>query len=374
MTTAPPSLGTDIDLTTPVTPKARYATDVQQRGFRFDPAQARAIEHTEALHQRLVQATNGPPGRWRRWFSHRRGPEQGVYLWGGVGRGKTYVMDSFYDTLTCAPKQRLHFDQFMGRVHQRLRALPRSPDPLPLVAGQMAADMRVLCLDEFHVADVADAMILAGLLKGLFDHGVTLVATSNIPVHDLYANGLQRERFLPAIDLLQRHTAVVNLDGEEDFRRHLEDDEQAYGLDADEESLAQQFTALTGAAAAGHTITLHNRIISVKGCRDRVVWFAFDAICGTPRSAADYLEIARRFDTVLVSGIPRLGEGQNDVAQRFILLIDALYDADVKLFARAAVEPHALYGGRQLAFAFERTASRLCEMKSRPYLARQRRA
>ena len=352
------------------TPKTRYDADIRDHGFTHDPAQARAVEYTDALHQRLAA---GRPSRsgWARILRPRPlTPERGLYLWGGVGRGKTYLMDTFYDSLTAGDKQRYHFDRFMRLVHQELKGLPRSPDPLPIVAARLAESMRVLCLDEFHVEDVADAMILAGLLRGLFDQGVTLVATSNIPVQALYANGLQRERFLPAIALLEQHTQVVNVHGDHDFRQALTTHDDVYQIEpADNAALVRRFVEAAGAEPRPTVLPLNHRTVQAVALGEDIAWFTFRDLCETPRSAADYVEIARRFPTVLLESVPCMGEGQNNVAQRFIQLIDALYDCSVNLFATAAAEPEALYEGRQLGFAFQRTASRLQEMRSHRYLA-----
>ncbi|MQM40261.1 Cell division protein ZapE [wastewater metagenome] len=302
-------------------------------------------------------------------------PETGVYLWGSVGRGKTWLMDIFYESLPFEARRRLHFHRFMRAVHTRLKTLKERQDPLDIIAEEWAADTRVLCFDEFFVSDIADAMLLAGLLQGLFRRGVTLVATSNIPPHELYWDGLQRERFVPAIELLERHTEVIPVDGDTDYRLRFLEQAEIYHTPLDAEAdavLTRDFDHVRpdGGEVTDETVLeVEGREIPVRCVADGVVWFAFDAVCRGPRSQNDYIDIACQFHTVVISDIPVFGRDSEDDARRFINLVDEFYDRAVKLICSAAAEPEALYQGHRLGFEFERTASRLTEMQSRSYLA-----
>lgn len=298
---------------------------------------------------------------------------RGAYLWGGVGRGKTFLMDLFHGSLA-VPARRTHFHRFMHEVHGRLRGLRELPDPLQRVARDVAADCRVLCFDELFVTDVADAMILAGLFGALVDAGVTLVFTSNAAPRDLYRDGLQRQRFIPAIELIERTTEVINVDAGTDYRlRQLERaplyiSSRAYDADR---LLARRFEAIAGdAGEAGGSLEVEGREIPARRRHAGVIWFDFDALCAGPRSQADYIEIARSFHTVVVSGVPRFDAARDDEARRFIALVDEFYDRGVKLVASAEGPPSSLYHGERLAFEFRRTASRLTEMQTHAYLQR----
>jgi len=354
-----------------VTPLERYQQDCVEKQLRADPAQQQAVRLLDALYHQLLQ----PPkfSLWQRLRRQSPAPVRGIYLWGGVGRGKSYLADLFYDALPFGEKRRVHFHRFMQQIHQALKLLPKSPDPLEIVAKKIAAELRVLCLDEFHVSDIADAMLLSGLLKALFANGVTLVTSSNIPIHALYKNGLQRERFLPAIGLLQHHTQEFNLDGGTDYRLNLLEKSGSYHTPLDDQAaqaLQQQFASLvTESPQWDLTITVNNREIVVKALAGEVIWFDFPQLCQTPRSATDYLEIARCYPTVLISDIPKIHHENDGVTKRFIDLIDALYDHHVKLIASADVPAEQIYLGERLAFPFQRTVSRLQEMRSHRYLS-----
>jgi cell division protein ZapE len=301
---------------------------------------------------------------------------RGIYLWGGVGRGKTFLMNLFHASLS-APSRRMHFHRFMQEAHGLLRAHQDETDPLAWVAVQIAADSRVLCFDELAVGDIADAMILAGLFSALVEHGVTLVFTSNFAPRDLYRGGLQRQRFMPAIELIERHTEVLALDGGTDYRLRQLERAPLYVASGDAEAdalLAQRFEAIAGEAGeAGGFVEVEARRIPVRRKSAGVIWFGFDELCDGPRSQADYIEIARSFHTVVVSDVPRFGPAGDNQARRFIALVDEFYDRGVKLVLSAEVPPERLYGGERLAFEFQRTASRLTEMQAHAYLERPHR-
>ena len=353
-----------------------YQESLRRHGYQPDAAQQHAVQRLDDLRRRLEAAdasAGGWLGRLRRASHVRRGAVRGIYLWGGVGRGKTFLMDLFHASLAC-PARRHHFHRFMKDVHGRLGHLRDRADPLPQVAAEIAAEARVLCLDELYVSDIADAMILAGLFAGLDERGVTLVFTSNAPPSGLYRDGLQRSRFLPAIALIERCTETVNVDAGHDYRLRQLERAPLFIDGADdsaEASLARRFTEIAGEpGGAGGSIEIEGRQIPVRRRSAEVVWFDFAAICDGPRSASDYVEIARDFHTVFVSGVPVLGDGANDPARRFIALVDEFYDRNVKLVLSAAALPDALYRGERLAFEFQRTRSRLAEMQTHQYLAR----
>jgi len=301
---------------------------------------------------------------------------RGVYLWGGVGRGKTFLMDLFHASLQ-VPSRRTHFHRFMHEVHGRLRELRELPDPLQRIARDIAGDCRVLCFDELYVSDVADAMILAGLFGALVEAGVSLVFTSNAAPRDLYRDGLQRQRFTPAIELIERHCDVLNVDGGTDYRLRQLERAPLYistrTYDADR-LLAQRFESIAGDAGdAGGTVEIEGRDIALRRRTVDVAWFDFAALCNGPRSQADYIEIARCFHTVVISGVPRFDAARDDEARRFIALVDEFYDRGVKLVLSAEGPPTDLYHGERLAFEFQRTASRLTEMQTHAYLERPHR-
>jgi cell division protein ZapE len=299
-----------------------------------------------------------------------------VYLWGGVGRGKTFLMDLFHAHVGVTAR-REHFNHFMRDVHARLRGLRNREDPLRDVADAIAGDCRVQCLDELFVGDIADAMILAGLFESLIERGVTLVCTSNQPPAELYRDGLQRQRFLPAIALLERHAELVHVDGEQDYRlRELERAPlylDSNAADADTQ-LAERFAAIAAhPGEPGGEITVEGRSIATRCRAEEVVWFDFVAICAGPRGTADYVEIAREYHAVIVSAVPVLDAALDNEARRFVALVDEFYDRGVKLVLSAAASPDRIYVGERLRLDFARTASRLVEMQSHEYLARPHR-
>ena len=361
------------------TPLERYQADINAGRITHDAAQAAAVAHAERIFQDLMHAPPdlGGSGLMDRLLGRRRPlweSVRGLYLWGRVGRGKTYIVDTFFDCLPFSAKRRVHFHTFMRHTHAELRQLKQEADPLKRVAARWAAEQRVLCLDEFHVGDITDAMLLAKLLEALLEQGVTLIATSNEAPNELYAGGLQRERFLPAIAMLEQSLEVFELTGDTDYRlRALEQAPVFYccAPGACETDLERSFRTLTsGVVAASGPLEIEGRPIPTVRHADGVAWFSFEALCGGPRSAIDYIEIARCNHTVVLADVPRLGADDNDAARRLITLIDELYDRNVNLIMSAAAEPEALYQGGKLAKPFLRTASRLREMRSHDYLAR----
>lgn len=350
---------------TPLSPIARYAADLQRPGIIRDPAQAAVVERLQSIYDELAAT---PP----RFLKRRWTPVRGLYLWGGVGRGKTWLMDCFFDALPFTHKRRVHFHRFMQNVHIARKKYHKQRDPLRLIAREWASD-RVLCFDEFFVSDIADAMILSRLTQTLFAEGVTLVATSNVAADNLYKDGLQRDRFLPAIQRIKQHCHVMHLTDGTDFRLDLMTGTRTYHIPAGSAantSLDAQFERLAGGRASNeNAIEILGRKISTRRQADNTVWFDFDVLCKGRRAAADYSEIARQFQTVMLSGIPLLSDSDNSATRRFINLIDELYDRRVKLFCSAEAEPDELYSGRRLQFEFERTVSRLHEMSSKNYLA-----
>jgi cell division protein ZapE len=356
----------------PPSPAARYAADLQQPGFVRDPAQAEAVAALQAVYEALLAA---PPARSLLGRRKRPWPAvRGRYLWGGVGRGKTYLMDAFFESLPFRAKRRTHFHRFMLDVHARRQAYPDTPDPLLRVASDIAGETRVLCFDEFFVSDIADAMILGRLFEALFAEGICLIATSNIPPDKLYLNGLQRQHFLPAIETLKRNVSVMNVDGGVDYRLRTLTQTEIYHHPSDagaEANLSRWFTQLAPEPGeADVTLTIHDRPLHARRLADGVAWFDFATLCEGPRGVADYIELARTHHTILVSRVPQLGVDGEDPARRFIHLVDEFYDRGVKLVLAAAVPLPALYAGEKLRFEFERTRSRLLEMQSAEYLAR----
>jgi len=294
-------------------------------------------------------------------------------MWGGVGRGKTWMMDLFFESLALRRKQRLHFHRFMARVHEELRRRSKLADPLPDIARQWSRRCRVLCLDEFFVSDIADAMLLSGLLHGLFERGVVLVTTSNIPPRELYRDGLQRARFLPAIDMIEQRMRVLEVGGGTDFRLRLLERSEIYHTPLDpaaDASLRDSFERMAGHCELEARLQINRRLFHARRRGDGIVWFDFHELCEKPRSTADYIEIARAFNTVLLSNVTVMGEETPDAARRFINLVDEFYDRNVKLLISAASPVDSLYSGQRLGFEFVRTRSRLTEMQSRDYLAR----
>lgn len=364
-----------------MTPSQRYRDAISSGRIVADPEQERILVHLDALQQRIDSA--GSAQRGTSWLSRllpgaKPDPGvQGLYLWGGVGRGKTFLMDLFFESLAEPRKLRTHFHRFMQQVHQGLTRYQGQKNPLESVADDLAADARVLCFDEFFVLDIGDAMILAGLLRALFDRGLVLVTTSNIHPDGLYENGLQRERFLPAIALLKQCTEIVAMASGTDYRLRSLSQARLYHSANDpgtEAALIESFRNLATDELDWQDnceVDILNRRIAARHCAGDVIWFDFQALCGGPRSAQDYVELARLFHALIVSDVPALTDQHNDLARRFINLVDALYDRRVKLILSAQVAMDRLYQGQVLAFEFQRTHSRLVEMQSRDYLGQR---
>lgn len=345
---------------------------MEREGHVRDSAQQALVDRFAQLQRDLVHANAGRRRLVDRILQRPPPAVRGLYIWGGVGRGKTFLMDLFFQTLALSAKKRIHFHRMMHDVHSRLAAYGDVEDPLDRVAAAIAADTRVLCFDEFFVSDIGDAMILARLLRGLFDRHVTLVATSNVMPADLYLDGLQRERFLPAIDLLQQYTDVFELDGDIDYRLRLLEHAGTYLCPDDDDAREKLRRLFVESATTGieerRKLLINGRRIATRHTAKGIAWFDFDEICDGPRSQADYIELARWYPTVIVSGVPRFDRNDDDRARRFIALVDEFYDRRVKMILSAARPPADLYTGHRLAFEFDRTVSRLTEMQSSDYL------
>lgn len=375
-----------------MTPMSRYRADLKRDDFSYDAAQENAVKHLQRLYDDLQRTPAPKPSataagdsklsKMAGLFGKRKAAEPeapakpqvtGLYFWGGVGRGKTYLVDVFYESLPFDRKMRTHFNRFMQRVHRELEVHKGEKNPLTQIAAKFATEARVICFDEFYVKDITDAMILGNLMEALFAQGVVLVATSNIVPDELYKDGLQRARFLPAIDLLKRNCEVVNVDSGVDYRlRALEQVEIFHSpLDAEaEQQLAKSFRSVAGNDGRENAaLSINHRELKARRLHEGVVWFDFKMICDGPRSQNDYIELSREFHTVLVSGVPRMGAANDDQARRFISMVDEFYDRAVKLLLSAETEVESLYTGGNLSFEFERTLSRLQEMQSRDYLA-----
>ncbi|MGH8461891.1 MAG: cell division protein ZapE [Stenotrophobium sp.] len=352
-------------------PRARYELDLQRQDFQADPAQAHAVDALQHVQDELLSS---PPKR-RLGSSHLRWPRvAGLYMWGGVGRGKTYLMDTFYESLPFSRKKRTHFHRFMLEVHELRKQFTHEEDPIGKVAAQFADQVRVLCFDEFFISDIADAMILGRLFEVLFQHGVTLVATSNIQPDGLYKDGLQRQNFLPAIAMLKRNVNVLNVDGGIDHRLRALTRAEIYHSPCDAAALADMENWFrhfaSGSSQENCEMLLNDRVVHARRLADGVAWFDFAALCDGPRGAADYVEIARTHHTILLSRVPMMTREMEDPARRFISLVDEFYDRGVKLIITAACPLEQLYSGTRLKFEFQRTRSRLQEMQSQEYLAK----
>ena len=356
-------------------PLARYQTLLADGQLQPDAAQQAVMERLDRRFRSLTAQPTGLIGRWRR----RHPPVDGLYIHGGVGRGKTLLMDLFASSLDDAgvPTWRIHFHRFMDHVQDALKHHRHQRDPLPAIAREIAGRCRVMCFDEFHVSDIADAMLLGGLLQPLFERGVCLVATSNTEAQDLYAGGLQRERFMPAIEAIQRHCEVTRLDAQTDYRLRKLTRHRVYHHPIDDGSqpeITEEFESLTcGEQGSDKAIEVRRRQLKPLRRAGPIAWFDFETLCLGPRSSGDYIELSRRFSTLFLSEVPAMDETDNDAARRFVHLVDECYDRAVKLVISAEVVPEKLYTGKRLASPFERTVSRLIEMQSHEYLGREHR-
>lgn len=352
-----------------------YEAELKQRGYTSDPAQLRAVAALErcAAQWRSYKAKRSNP---LKKLINRPDIPRGVYLYGGVGRGKSFLMDCFFGAVPLKRKTRLHFHEFMREVHRELAALQGTVNPLDVLAKRMAKKYRLICFDEFHIADITDAMILHRLLTALFDNGVGFVTTSNFTPDGLYPHGLHRDRILPAIALLNQQLEVVHVDNGTDYRRRTLEQLELYhvplgpGADA---ALRDAFERLAETQDEEPVLHIEARVIQAHRKAGGLVWFDFKTLCGGPRSQNDYLEIATQFHTVLLSGVPYMPVNMASEARRFTWLVDVLYDRRVKLIMSAAVPAQALYTEGPLVHEFPRTVSRLNEMQSSEFLALQRR-
>jgi cell division protein ZapE len=358
-----------------VSVRQAYAAELLARGYTSDPSQLRAVQALERCANEWIELKAQRSNAIKKLINHPQTP-RGVYLYGGVGRGKSFLMDCFYNAVPLRRKTRLHFHEFMREVHRELRELQGTVNPLDELGARMAKRYRLICFDEFHVADITDAMILHRLLAALFDHGVGFVTTSNLKPDDLYPGGMHRDRILPAIALLNEHLEIINVDNGFDYRRQTLEQLDLYhcplGEPADAKMLGA-FTRLAEAHDEDPTLHIESRRIQALRKAGGVVWFDFKTLCGGPRSQNDYLEIATQFHTVLLSDVPAMPMRMASEARRFTWLIDVLYDRRVKLVMSAEVAPEALYTEGPLAHEFVRTASRLNEMQSAAFLALERR-
>ena len=392
----------DAELIEASNPLEWYWKFSQASDFESDPAQLAVLQHLERLHgdlEKYRQYRQGPVNRLVTNFGGGKKPPRGLYIWGSVGRGKSLMMDAFYNVCTLKRKRRVHFHAFMRELHAELNSHAGEEDPLDAISDKIARQLRLLCFDEFHVSDIADAMILGRLLELLTDKGVVLVLTSNYPPDDLYPNGLQRARFLPAIEILKRELEVVEIGGSRDHRRRILESIPIYHTPlspAGEQAMARAFEAMSRASyIANGTMVINGHDIGFRRRAKGVVWFDFDELCVKPHSQIDYLTIAGLYHTVLISSIPQLeAKNRADVVRRFTWMVDVFYDQRVKLICSAEAEPELLviddrvankskaatnkFGGDATSMAglaasaeFGRTASRLREMQSREYFSRK---
>ncbi|WP_111894158.1 cell division protein ZapE [Acinetobacter sp. MB5] len=351
-------------------PAERYAQALSSGQFIADDAQAQAVNELERVWQELISRYKASKKAFRRF--RRQTTPHGVYMWGGVGRGKTWLMDQFFDSIPFRRKTRMHFHHFMQYVHKELNKLSGHRNPLDLVADQIYKDAVIICFDEFFVSNVTDAMILSDLFQKLFQRGITLVATSNIAPDGLYKNGIHRDRFLPTIEMVKENCEILNVDAGVDYRLRVLKQAQLFKTPLTPEAdqwLDERFHALTQSQnIVKSSIEINNRQIETLGHSQDVLWCEFRELCLKPRSPADFIEIANTYNTVLVSHIPHLTDLLNDATRRFIYLVDEFYDRGVKLLLTSQDSIIEIYKGEKLSFEIERTRSRLLEMQSDDYL------
>jgi cell division protein ZapE len=348
-----------------------YEQSLARRGFVKDSSQWRAVERLQRLHEEWSAYKKRRSSALKRMLVRPPLPK-GVYLWGPVGRGKSFLMDAFYLCVPLVRKRRVHFHHFMREIHRELHAARGTEDPIAFVAERVSKKYRLVCFDEFHVSDIADAMILGRFLEQSMAKGVEFVMTSNYHPDELYPNGLQRERFLPAIDFIKSRLDVVGVDNGTDYRRLKMEKVQVYHID-NERILGTIFADLRDVEEEKQPLDVEGRTIAYRKRAGGLVWFDFQALCGGPRSYADYVDLARRFHTVILSGVPKLSARQSDAARRFTWLVDVFYDDRVKLVVSAAVPPEEIFVEGEQGAEFQRAVSRLHEMQSAEYLRSERR-
>ncbi|HHF2891292.1 TPA: cell division protein ZapE [Vibrio diabolicus] len=364
-----------------MTPLQQYQKDIAEHGFQRDEAQYQAVVALDKLYHAIVEFQSAPVpqlSKWQKLMGKKIDmpePPKGLYFWGGVGRGKTYLMDAFFDALPTQRKMRVHFHRFMYRVHDELKLLGDVENPLAKVADKFKEEADVVCFDEFFVSDITDAMILATLLQEMFKRQMILVATSNIEPQNLYRNGLQRARFLPAIDMILARCDVLNVDSGVDYRLRTLEQAEIYHYPLDEQAninLNKYYQQLTGERQiVAHQIEVNHRLLEVVEASDGVLHASFAQLCQTARSQNDYIELSRIYHTVLLADVQQMNRKIDDAARRFIALVDEFYERNVKLIISAEVPMEDLYTEGQLEFEFKRCLSRLTEMQSHEYLARE---
>ena len=356
-----------------------YLDRVKKENLRLDSDQQQVIQELQHIYTNVVnQKTKITPkksflSRFTGSKPQKKEPTKGLYLYGGVGRGKTYLVDFFFDRLPIEKKMRLHFHRFMQIVHEELAKIDGVENPLEHVAKIFTSKARILCFDEFHVIDITDAMLLGRLLEYLFEDGLVLVTTSNFHPDELYKDGLQRDRFIPAINLLKEHTTLVEMGGDYDYRSEAFKELDTFYFindDKSEQRLESHFATLSGVDLYEDrkAVIINKRLIPVKKFTSDVAWFEFDDLCNTPRSTEDFIQIASFFKTVLISNIPVMNSNLNDAARRFINMIDTFYDMHVNIVVSAEVLPEKIYTGKKLAFEFDRAISRINEMQTTKYI------
>jgi cell division protein ZapE len=350
---------------------ALYEQSLGKRGFVADPSQRRAVDRLQQLYEEWTEYKARRSNAVKRLLVKPPIPK-GVYLWGPVGRGKSFLMDAFYLCVPLVRKRRVHFHHFMREIHRELDELKGTEDPIAEAAARTARRYRLVCFDEFHVSDIADAMILGRFLEQALDRGVEFVMTSNYHPDQLYPNGLQRDRFLPAIELLKERLDVVAVDNGTDYRRLKMEKLKVYYID-DEDALEAVFSRLKDVEEEKQPLDVEGRTIPYRKRAGGLVWFDFQALCGGPRSYTDYVDLARRFHTVMLSGVPKMSPKNADAARRFTWLVDVFYDDRVKLVVSSEALPEALFPEGENSAEFQRTASRLHEMQSVEYLKSERR-
>lgn len=364
-----------------MTPLQQYQKDIAEHGFQRDEAQYQAVVALDKLYHAIVEFQSAPVpqlSKWQKLMGKKIDmpePPKGLYFWGGVGRGKTYLMDAFFDALPTQRKMRVHFHRFMYRVHDELKLLGDVENPLAKVADKFKEEADVVCFDEFFVSDITDAMILATLLQEMFKRQMILVATSNIEPQNLYRNGLQRARFLPAIDMILARCDVLNVDSGVDYRLRTLEQAEIYHYPLDEQAninLNKYYQQLTGERQiVAHQIEVNHRQLEVIEASDGVLHASFAQLCQTARSQNDYIELSRIYHTVLLADVQQMNRKIDDAARRFIALVDEFYERNVKLIISAEVPMEDLYTEGQLEFEFKRCLSRLTEMQSHEYLVRE---